>query len=72
MTGAPGQKHNLLVFVHTDQPFEGGRYCVLNSMTMEYISAGVLRQYSIRLRADQKTDQGQTSDIVSAVSYIEA
>ena len=73
---SPGQKHNLLALARTDQPSEwdmqkrGTLY--VRKMVQSYISASVIRQYSIRLRADQKTDQGQTSDIVSAVSYIEA
>jgi len=74
MPSSPGQKHNLLALARTDQPSEwdmqkGGTLYV-RKMVQSYISASVIRQYSIRLRADQKTDQGQTSDIVSAISWI--
>jgi len=74
MPSSPGQKHNLLALVRIDQPSEwdmqkGGTLYV-RKMVQSYISAGVIRQYSIRLRADQKTDQGQTADIVSAISWI--
>ena len=74
MPSSPGQEHNFLALARTDQPSEwdmqkGGTLYV-RKMVQSYISAGVIRQYSIRLRADQKTDQGQTSDIVSAISWI--
>ena len=69
MPSSPGQEHNFLALARTDQPSEwdmqkGGTLYV-RKMVQSYISAGVIRQYSIRLRADQI----KVKHLISSVQY---
>ena len=74
LTRSSSHQHNLLVIVHTDQPFAGGRYFLRSSMKMAWLYSSWCHQTDILVGCKQskKSDEGQTSDIIGPVSWVSA
>jgi len=74
LTRSSGHQRNLLVIVHTDQPFAGGRYFLRSSMKMAWLYSSWCHQTDILVGCKQskKSDEGQTSDIIGPVSWVSA